>query len=148
MIWISVYYINVCSSAICFTRGAANICNSIFAVDLKLIHLGAVNHGNFKTEFFHKFHWLIKSLGNSLSHPKLLLQIFWIKSFTFTMIGQINPIGLNIELTILSALSGKNKSGKNLVTSEKFVTFPRTIFKVKRNFMSVTAFFSRKKLFC
>ena len=148
MIWISVYYINVCSSAICFTRGAANICNSIFSVDLKLIHLGVVNHGNFKTEFFHKFHWLIKSLGNSFSHPKLLLQIFWIKSFTFTMIGQINPIGLNIELTILSALSGKNKSGKNLVTSEKFVTFPRTIFKVKRNFMSVTAFFSRKKLFC
>ena len=56
------------------------------------------------------------------------------------MIGQINPIGLNVELTILRVLSGKNKSGKNLVTSEKFVTFPRPIFKIKRNFMSGTAF--------
>ena len=60
------------------------------------------------------------------------------------MIGQINSIGLNVELTILRALSGKNKSGKNLVTSEKFVTFPRPIFKIKRNFMSGTAFFPEK----
>ena len=51
-------------------------------------------------------------------------------------------------------LSGKKKSGKNLVTSEKLVTFPRLIFqirhfsrpifKIKRTFMSRTAFFPEK----
>ena len=34
--------------------------------------------------------------------------------------------------------------GKNLVTSEKLVTFPRPTFKIKRAFMSGTAFFQRK----
>ena len=60
-----------------------------------------------------------------------------------------------IQFTLL----GKKKSGKifvrkNLVTSEKqslfpdqffkFVTFPRPIFKIKRTFMSGTAFFQTK----
>ena len=49
---------------------------------------------------------------------------------------------------------GKFSSGKNLVTSEKLVTFPRLIFqirhfsrpisKVKRTFMSGTTFFPEK----
>ena len=49
---------------------------------------------------------------------------------------------------------GKFSSGENLVTSEKLVTFPRLIFqirhfsrpifKVKRTFMSGTAFFPEK----
>ena len=39
---------------------------------------------------------------------------------------------------------GKFSSGKNLVTSEKLVTFPRPIFKIKRTFMSGTAFFPEK----
>ena len=38
----------------------------------------------------------------------------------------------------------KISSGKNLVTSEKLVTFPRPIFKIKRTFMSGTAFFPEK----
>ena len=39
---------------------------------------------------------------------------------------------------------GKFSSGKNLVTSEKLVTFPWPIFKIKRTFMSGTAFFLEK----
>ena len=39
---------------------------------------------------------------------------------------------------------GKILSGKYLVTSEKLVTFPRPIFKIKRTFMSGTAFFPEK----
>ena len=76
-------------------EASANICNSTFfvSVDLKSIHLGTAYDDNFKTKFFHKFHWSIKSLDNSSSHPSLLLQISWIKSFSFTMIGEINPIG-------------------------------------------------------
>ena len=39
-------------------EASANICHSSFSVsvDLKLTQLGTANDGNFKTEFFHKFH--------------------------------------------------------------------------------------------
>ena len=38
---------------------------------------------------------------------------------------------------------GKCSSEKNLVTSEKLVTFTGPIFKIKRAFMSGTVFFQR-----
>ena len=84
-------------------EASVNKCNSTFSVsvDWKLTNLGTANDGKFTAEFFLKFHWSIKSLGNSLSHPKLLLLISWIKSFAFTLIGEINPVRLNVELTIL-----------------------------------------------
>ena len=61
-----------------------------------------VSDDNFEVKLFHKFHWSVKTLENSLPYPKLLLQIYWNKSCAFTMIGEINPIGFNIELTRLS----------------------------------------------
>ena len=62
---------------------------------------------------------------------------------------------LQVDITHRGKKSwGKFSSGKNLVTSEKFVTFsrlicqirhfPRPILKIKRTFMSGTAFFQRK----
>lgn len=55
-----------------------------------------------QTENGIKFCWLIKSFGNSSSHPTLHHQILWTESFASIMIGKINSIELNIELTMLN----------------------------------------------
>ena len=56
----------------------------------------------------------------------------------------VQAFDCKLRASFLNTLSGKILSGKYLVTSEKLVTFPRPIFKIKRTFMSGTAFFPEK----
>ena len=64
--------------------------------------------------------------------------------------GESGTVLFSPDATNIDTLLGKKMSGKNLVTSEKLVTFPRLIFQIrhfsltnfeiKRTFMSGTVF--------
>ena len=71
-------------------------------IDFKMTHVRTNIDNKQKMESFKKFCWLIKSFGNSSSHPTLHHQILWTESFASIMIGKINSIELNIELTMLN----------------------------------------------